>query len=956
MKAYRPGPVHFRRVMGMSGLLLLLVALVSGGAMAAPNAPADTTLTLAKTTLPAGGEDFAISAVGFLNHFETSLKSPRDIERDNSNRLYVVGHRASKVEVFSADGTSLDLWGTKGHDQQEMFRPEDLAVVDDGVGITVIVADTGNNRLQVYDDVGNYIDTLGELGTGDGQFNGPQGVATDADGNIYVADTNNHRIQVLDSSGAFVRKWGSEGSAVGQFKYPAGVDVGPDGQLYIADSNNNRIMVYKTDGTYVRTIGKQGSGPGEFNLPTQTAVADDGTIFVGDTYNHRVQKLTTSGRFLTMWGSEGTGPGEFERPNGLVVMPDGTIYVVDIDNERIEVFKQMTAMLDDAEEKSFNVPATTYQITEPGTTNWELSDVVCQGATATPIATGVSVALVDGVPVKCTFTNESNVPGGSVSVLKYHDLDLSGTNTAGDLPLAGWTFRLRDAGNAQIGDDKLTDATGHVVFEDLAAGNYQVCEVLPVGWFNTQPGVAGEPIPGTGGEVCAPVVVTTGQTTNSSFGNVAAATLTVAKSVEPEGSLATFAFSSAVPELNGTIGDGGQLTADVWPGTYTATEAPSGYTLSSVVCDDSDSMGDIPTRTATFKAGPGESVTCTFVNTASVFGTIATQVYQDEDESGSFSGTDTPLANWPVKVRDSGTSAIVQEGVSDAAGLVTFAGLPAASYQVCQVLPVGWFNVDPGSLSGPVVGAGQEICVVANVAASELTNVTFGNVEAATLTVVKMTEPADSTTAFDFTSDVAELSGSLKHGEHLTAVVWPGSYSVTEGAAAGGYELTGIACSNAESTVDLPSRKATFSAGPGESVTCTFTNTLDTTGTVAAHLYEDLDESGDHSTGDAPLQGWSVLLRDSVTNGIVQQGTSDAAGLVTLAGVLPKTYKACVVVPEGWINVEPGNNGQPVVGNGQEVCSDVAVTAGTTHDVMFGNIVEPEPESFSLYLPVVARP
>ena len=55
--------------------------------------------------------------------------------------------------------------------------------------------------------------------TGDGQFNGPNGVATDSSGNVYVADTDNNRIQKFDSNGNFITKWGFDGDGDGQFKF-----------------------------------------------------------------------------------------------------------------------------------------------------------------------------------------------------------------------------------------------------------------------------------------------------------------------------------------------------------------------------------------------------------------------------------------------------------------------------------------------------------------------------------------------------------------------------------------------------------------------------------------------------------------------------------------------------------------------------------------------------------------
>lgn len=46
-----------------------------------------------------------------------------------------------------------------------------------------------------------YHQKFGEFGTAEGQFTEPSGVAVNAQGDIIVADTNNHRIQIFDSNG-----------------------------------------------------------------------------------------------------------------------------------------------------------------------------------------------------------------------------------------------------------------------------------------------------------------------------------------------------------------------------------------------------------------------------------------------------------------------------------------------------------------------------------------------------------------------------------------------------------------------------------------------------------------------------------------------------------------------------------------------------------------------------------
>ncbi len=52
---------------------------------------------------------------------------------------------------------------------------------------------------------------FGSLGSGNGQFNFPEGIALDSSGNIYVPDTSNHRVQKFNSVGAFQLKFGANG-------------------------------------------------------------------------------------------------------------------------------------------------------------------------------------------------------------------------------------------------------------------------------------------------------------------------------------------------------------------------------------------------------------------------------------------------------------------------------------------------------------------------------------------------------------------------------------------------------------------------------------------------------------------------------------------------------------------------------------------------------------------------
>ena len=59
-----------------------------------------------------------------------------------------------------------------------------------------------------------------------------------------LRDTENHRVVLLDvATGAFERAIGSQGSGDGQFNGPRGMAALPGGRLAVADTINHRVVV-----------------------------------------------------------------------------------------------------------------------------------------------------------------------------------------------------------------------------------------------------------------------------------------------------------------------------------------------------------------------------------------------------------------------------------------------------------------------------------------------------------------------------------------------------------------------------------------------------------------------------------------------------------------------------------------------------------------------------------------
>jgi len=157
----------------------------------------------------------------------------------------------------------------------------------------VYISDTGNKRIVVFDNEGEFLVEFGDVGLGDGQFDEPSGLALDEQGNLYVADTWNQRIQVFspDADGIaqyFLTKWNVEGWYGQSLDNKPYLTVGADGNLYVSDPELSRILVFSPLGEVLYTWGISGEGLENFNYPTGLSADGEGGMWISDTKNNRI--------------------------------------------------------------------------------------------------------------------------------------------------------------------------------------------------------------------------------------------------------------------------------------------------------------------------------------------------------------------------------------------------------------------------------------------------------------------------------------------------------------------------------------------------------------------------------------------------------------------------------------------------------------------------------------------
>lgn len=212
-----------------------------------------------------------------------------------------VTHRASaRLAVTTAFelGDSLVLQGTPSHPLFSISDP--LAVRG-----RLLVTDFIGNKVLEFDRSGRLIRTVGQKGTGPGEFQMPYGVATDNAGRIYVNDRGNARVQVFDTGlrhmttykvggqqeQIFVR---NEGPTVHVLAQGVTRCAGPAGCLLTDMTLSDTGMTVSDKRTY--SFAPVDAAPVVFTW--RATVAHDGVIYIANVFGDSVATYSLTGQRL----------------------------------------------------------------------------------------------------------------------------------------------------------------------------------------------------------------------------------------------------------------------------------------------------------------------------------------------------------------------------------------------------------------------------------------------------------------------------------------------------------------------------------------------------------------------------------------------------------------------------------------------------------------------------------
>ena len=202
---------------------------------------------------------------------------PHGVSVDAQDRILLVDRDAHQIFICSMQGDVIMTLGARHRPQfQAPFNhPTSAAVAGDG---DIYVADGyGNATVHRFAPDGTHLATWGQPGTSPGAFTTPHAIWVDQRDRVLVVDRENNRVQLFDRTGRFLDAWHD-------FYHPMALCEDAAGRIYVSDQIP-RLSQLNADGQLI------GRCRPVWNMPHGIACAPDGTLYATEMNPNSIVRL-----------------------------------------------------------------------------------------------------------------------------------------------------------------------------------------------------------------------------------------------------------------------------------------------------------------------------------------------------------------------------------------------------------------------------------------------------------------------------------------------------------------------------------------------------------------------------------------------------------------------------------------------------------------------------------------
>ena len=235
----------------------------------------------------------------FIRSWDKIFTNPHGVHVGLDGNVYLSDRDSHVVMKYSPEQQLLLTLGTRDRPSDTGYTDEEKVVqraagpfnLPSGIAVTeagdIFISDGyGNSRVHKYDATGSLLMSWGQPGTlNPGEFNLVHGIGLHKDGRLLVCDRDNDRIQVYDQEGEWQATWTD-------LRQPTGAVGGPDGEVYVSELGH-RVSILDGSGRVLSRWGEENSyEPGLFAAPHAVAIDSHGDLYVGEVLDgERIQKF-----------------------------------------------------------------------------------------------------------------------------------------------------------------------------------------------------------------------------------------------------------------------------------------------------------------------------------------------------------------------------------------------------------------------------------------------------------------------------------------------------------------------------------------------------------------------------------------------------------------------------------------------------------------------------------------
>ncbi|MEB3298397.1 MAG: protein kinase [Candidatus Sericytochromatia bacterium] len=254
------------------------------------------------------------------------FNSPRGVLVDRSKRILVADTGNGRIQLFDLDGRWKSFLRPIG--SSFPTAPRSMAILPRGV---MVLGDAEDTRLFKIDAQGVALGTTGRMSVNGEPLSPATRLLATPNGDLILTENSHGRVVVMDGK--------DRNSLVIQegLQAPWGLALGDSGHLFVTDTRLNRVLRFE-GARLVASYGGPGQASGQFQTPRDIAVDATGHLFVADSRNRRVQVLAPDGSALFDLGGMGSGPFQ-STPEALALEGNDHLVVLESQNCVLHVFR-----------------------------------------------------------------------------------------------------------------------------------------------------------------------------------------------------------------------------------------------------------------------------------------------------------------------------------------------------------------------------------------------------------------------------------------------------------------------------------------------------------------------------------------------------------------------------------------------------------------------------------------